>query len=143
MTLYLSNENLFFEILKRQQALNEEVINDNDGSIEELKKRLQQIKASRLDLEGSREELIRKLKLIHNRISIRRKEAKDLWKKKYFAEKKNTPPLEEKVKAQLNEIETLQKKIYLTIEHDGRNSNDSAHVVSVIIIKSLGKKFKY
>jgi hypothetical protein len=44
--------------------------------------------------------------------------ARDLWKKKYFTEKKKTPALEEKVQELLNEIEGHQKKINQSLETD-------------------------
>lgn len=54
--------------------------------------------------------------------------ARDLWKKKYFAEKKKTPPLEEKVQNQLTEIESLQKKLYLNIESDVKTAAQTGFI---------------
>ena len=45
-----------------------------------------------------------------------------MWKKKYFAEKKKTPALEEKIHLQLSEIDSLQKKMFSNLETDVRNA---------------------
>ncbi len=42
--------------------------------VEFLKKKLEYVKSSRLELESVREDLIKRLKMIHNRITLRRKE---------------------------------------------------------------------
>ena len=42
--------------------------------VEYLKKKLEYVKSSRLELESVREDLIKRLKMIHNRITLRRKE---------------------------------------------------------------------
>jgi hypothetical protein len=45
-----------------------------------------------------------------------------LWKKKYFAEKKKTAPLEDRVNELLGEIDTNHKRIYNAIESDIKNA---------------------
>ena len=87
-----------------------------------MREKLEDTKRKRNEVELLRSELIRNLKLLHNRITIRRKEARDLWKKRYFAEKKKTPALEDKIQLQLTEIDSLQKKIFNNLETDIRNA---------------------
>jgi len=48
--------------------------------------------------------------------------ARDLWKKKYFNEKKKTPQLEERMNALLKEIEQCQQKMFHSLESDIRNA---------------------
>jgi hypothetical protein len=48
--------------------------------------------------------------------------ARDLWKKKYFLEKKKTPQLEDKVQILLNKIENSQLKYFNTMEFEVRNA---------------------
>ena len=48
--------------------------------------------------------------------------ARDIWKKKYFTEKKKTPLLEENVNVLLTEIQTYQNKIIHALDGDARNA---------------------
>lgn len=113
--------------------------------VESLREKLATTRSRREELERLREDLIKHLKQIHNRINVRRKEgnfsgglrsksriinakfclfflARDLWKKKYFNEKKKTPPLEERMNALVREIEQCQKKMFHTLENEIRNA---------------------
>ncbi|CAF3713797.1 unnamed protein product [Rotaria sp. Silwood1] len=89
---------------------------------ETLRARLQELRARRADLEKIREEVIKHLKNIHNRITLRRKEARDMWKKKYFFEKKKTPPLEERVILLKNELEQIHKRTIQTIDGEAKHA---------------------
>ncbi|CAF3649938.1 unnamed protein product [Rotaria sordida] len=89
---------------------------------ETLRARLQELRARRADLEKIREEVIKHLKNIHNRITLRRKEARDMWKKKYFFEKKKTPPLEERVMLLKNELEQIHNKTIQTIDGEAKHA---------------------
>lgn len=90
-------------------------------TVADLKEKLISTKKSRIEFEFLRDELIKHLKQIHNRITIRRKDARDIWKKKYFNEKKKTPMLEENVNALLVEIQSHQGKIVHGMEGDIKN----------------------
>ncbi|CAF0892825.1 unnamed protein product [Adineta ricciae] len=85
-----------------------------------LRARHQEIYNRRMDLEKVREEVIKHLKNIHNRITLRRKEARDMWKKKYFNEKKKHPPLEERINMLRNELDQMHKKTVQTMEAEAK-----------------------
>ena len=63
---------------------------------------------------------------IQKEINFRTKnKARDIWKKKYFNEKKKTPLLEENVNALLSEIQSHQSKIIHGLDSDLKNlAND-------------------
>lgn len=44
--------------------------------------------------------------------------ARDLWKKKYFSEKKKTPAIEDKMNSLLSEIENINSKFFASYESD-------------------------
>ena len=46
----------------------------------------------------------------------KRNQARDVWKKKYFEEKKKTPPLEEQVNRLRIELENLHQRIIVQLE---------------------------
>ncbi|CAF3387333.1 unnamed protein product [Rotaria socialis] len=87
-----------------------------------LRARLQELRARRVDLEKIREEVIKHLKNIHNRITLRRKEARDMWKKKYFIEKKKTPTLEERVLLLKTELDQIHKRTIQTIDGEAKHA---------------------
>ncbi|CAF3870448.1 unnamed protein product [Rotaria magnacalcarata] len=89
---------------------------------ETLRARLQELRARRIDLEKLREEVIKHLKNIHNRITLRRKEARDMWKKKYFVEKKKTPTLEEHVLLLKTELDQIHKRTIQTIDGEAKHA---------------------
>ena len=51
-----------------------------------------------------------------------------MWKKKYFSEKKKTPPLEEKVQSILGDIDNLQKKLYFNVESDVKSAAQTGYI---------------
>ena len=56
--------------------------------------------------------------------------ARDIWKKRYFEEKKRTTPLEEKANKLRNELESLHRRIMSQLEtqrerDDGRKLKDT------------------
>ena len=109
-----------------------------------LRARLQELRARRADLEKIREEIIKHLKSIHNRITLRRKEgssifpffyvlefrsfaARDMWKKKYFNEKKKTPPLEERMMLLRSDLEQIHKKTVQTIDIEAKHATQMGY----------------
>ena len=46
----------------------------------------------------------------------KRNQARDVWKKKYFEEKKKTPPLEEQCSKLRQELDQLHRKIMASLE---------------------------
>ena len=54
--------------------------------------------------------------------------ARDMWKKKYFLEKKKTPPLEERVALLKNEIEQIHKKTIQTIDGEAKHAAQMGYI---------------
>ncbi|KAK7490477.1 hypothetical protein BaRGS_00018263 [Batillaria attramentaria] len=83
---------------------------------EEKKKLLEELeeaKEVRRSTEKEREELVRKAKTLQNKTQNR---PRDVWKKRYFEEKKKTPPLEEQTNRLREELEALHRKLMTTLE---------------------------
>lgn len=51
-----------------------------------------------------------------------------MWKKRYYAEKKKTPALEEQQKQLKLELEQIQQKILQTIENESKHSAQTGHL---------------
>jgi hypothetical protein len=115
---------------EEEQVLNSEIKFWNE--------KLKNIREQRIESEKNREYLVKSLKQVHNKLTLRRKEARDLWKKKYFAEKKKAPEMEEKVANNLKEIEAINTKLFTSLDSDLRNmnhdSNSEAKVKTVMTI---------
>ncbi|CAF3818811.1 unnamed protein product, partial [Adineta steineri] len=93
-----------------------------------LRTRHQELRTRRLDLEKVREEVIKHLKNIHNRITLRRKEARDMWKKKYFNEKKKHPQLDERISTLKTELDQLHKKTSQTMEAEAKYAAQMGYI---------------
>jgi hypothetical protein len=50
-----------------------------------------------------------------------------MWKKKYFVEKKNTPPLEERVTLLRNDLEQTHKKTIQTIDAEAKHATQMGY----------------
>ena len=48
--------------------------------------------------------------------------ARDMWKKKYFQEKKKTPSIEDRVSELKNDLEFLHSKTMQTIDNESKHS---------------------
>jgi hypothetical protein len=53
--------------------------------------------------------------------------ARDMWKKKYFVEKKKTPPLEERVILLKNDLEQTHKKTVQIIEGEAKHASQMGY----------------
>ncbi|XP_062619002.1 trichohyalin-like isoform X7 [Saccostrea cucullata] len=90
---------------------------------ERLLKELEAAREARRAVEKQREELVKKAKLMQTKTQNRRNhdkmniiEARDLWKKRYFEEKKKTPPLEEQCNRLRHELDIIHRKLMNTLE---------------------------
>ncbi|XP_076440651.1 uncharacterized protein LOC143280051 isoform X2 [Babylonia areolata] len=86
---------------------------------EEKQKLLQEIEEARETrqmTEKEREELVKKAKALQTKTQNRRNQARDTWKKRYFEEKKKTPPLEEQTNRLKEELEGLHRKLMTVLE---------------------------
>ena len=108
-----------------------------------LRLQLQGLRTQRLDSEKHCTELVKRLKITHLKISQGRKEgqrsalssttelpvpsrlARDLWKKKYYKEKKKSSPLEGQVTALKADLEAQRQRILQTIENQSNHSKES------------------
>jgi len=70
--------------------------------------------------------------------------ARDIWKKKYFTEKKKTPLLEENVNGLLNEIQTYQNKIIHALDSEVKNAaNDDQKKDTDLKVNFQSNFYKY
>ncbi|CAF0788679.1 unnamed protein product [Rotaria sp. Silwood1] len=97
---------------------------------ESLRNRLQELKTNRIDLEKTHGEVIKNLKYVHSRITLRRGEARDMWKKKYFQEKKKTASIEEQSTQLKTELDQINKKILDIIDKESKHSAQTGHLKS-------------
>ncbi|RUS80205.1 hypothetical protein EGW08_012030 [Elysia chlorotica] len=125
-------EELRREEEKLQQAAREEEMNspDDDPSKRDtesarqrrreekiqLLRELEEARRSRHEQEKEREELVKKAKALQHKTTNRRNDARDMWKKKYFEEKKRTAPLEENSNRLRQELEALHRRLMNTLE---------------------------
>ncbi|CAC5399058.1 unnamed protein product [Mytilus coruscus] len=92
----------------------------------EKKRLLQELEAARearRAVERQREELVKKAKLMQNKTQNRRNHARDLWKKRYFEEKKRTPPLEEQCNKLRHELDVIHRKLMNALEGSSKDKN--------------------
>ncbi|CAL1531116.1 unnamed protein product [Lymnaea stagnalis] len=82
----------------------------------QLLKDIEEARQARQDQEKEREELVKRAKQMQHKTTNRRNEARDMWKKKYFEEKKKTAPLEENSNRLRQELEALHRKLMNTLE---------------------------
>ncbi|KAL4236525.1 spermatogenesis-associated C-terminus [Mactra antiquata] len=83
---------------------------------EELLKELEKAKEARKASERMREELVKHAKQMQTKTQNKRNHARDLWKKRYFEEKKKTGPLEEQCNRLRHELDIIHKKLLTTLE---------------------------
>ncbi|KAE8609400.1 hypothetical protein XENTR_v10011802 [Xenopus tropicalis] len=80
-----------------------------------LVQQLNQLKDERMQMEKAREELVRKAKVLIEQYKLKRHQARDSWKKKYFERKKVTSVLEETLNKQRNDLEVYYKKLMIQL----------------------------
>ncbi|CAF0842024.1 unnamed protein product [Adineta ricciae] len=120
--------------LKEQQRRELELSHDDlDG----LRNRLQASRAKRIDLERSRDEAVSQMKSLYKRLTLRRQEVRDLWKKKYYQEKKRTQPLEQNSQQSTSELDRLHKKTEQTIENEWKHATEMGYTREADTGKSL------
>ncbi|UJR16114.1 hypothetical protein I4U23_003026 [Adineta vaga] len=105
--------------IKERQRRELELSRDDPKS---LRIRLHDARTRRIDLEKARDDSVHQLKSLHHRLTSRRQEARDLWKKKYYQEKKRTGPIELQSTQSTAELERLHKKTEQTIETEYKHA---------------------
>ncbi|XP_052833283.1 spermatogenesis-associated protein 1 isoform X5 [Octopus bimaculoides] len=83
---------------------------------EKLQEMLESIREQRKSKERQREELVKRAKTLQAKIQNRRNHARDIWKKKYYEEKKKTPPLEEQCNKLRHELDVIHRKYISSLE---------------------------
>ncbi|XP_045157948.1 spermatogenesis-associated protein 1-like isoform X12 [Mercenaria mercenaria] len=83
---------------------------------EELLRELEEAREARRAAERQREELVKHAKQMQTKTQNKRNHARDLWKKRYFEEKKKTGPLEEQCNRLRHELDIIHKKLLTTLE---------------------------
>ncbi|CAJ0958955.1 unnamed protein product, partial [Ranitomeya imitator] len=69
------------------------------------------LKEERIQLEKSREEIIKRIKYLLEQQKLRRQQVRDSWKKKYFETKKETATLEERLKKLVIETDVNYQRL--------------------------------
>ncbi|XP_074641747.1 uncharacterized protein LOC141899386 isoform X2 [Tubulanus polymorphus] len=97
--------------LREEEERKKAAAKNKDDERRQLMEELEQIQKDRKEMEAKREELVRRAKLLQSKTQTKRNQARDVWKKKYFEEKKKTPALEDKCNKLRIELESLHRKI--------------------------------
>ncbi|PAA54586.1 hypothetical protein BOX15_Mlig024004g2 [Macrostomum lignano] len=82
---------------------------------EQLLSELQRIRDDRTEIERRRDDLIRRARQLQARTQNMRNQARDMWKKRYFEEKKLTTPLEDQANRLRDELESYHKRMVSTM----------------------------
>uniref|UniRef100_H3BXY8 Spermatosis associated 1 n=1 Tax=Tetraodon nigroviridis TaxID=99883 RepID=H3BXY8_TETNG len=108
---------------------------------EELMEEVMLVRAERKQLEWTRQELLRKGKDLLAQNRHRRNQARDGWKKKYFETKKDTVPLEEKLRGLQQQLEMFYHKLLQQLQardqrgkprHRGRSSVKNELIIQIM-----------
>ncbi|XP_020138294.1 spermatogenesis-associated protein 1 [Microcebus murinus] len=83
---------------------------------EKIIQQMKQVKEERRYLERIREELIKKVEKLFEQSKVKRYQASDGWKKKYFETKKVTASLEEVLTKLREDLELYYKKLLMQLE---------------------------
>ncbi|XP_066298188.1 caldesmon-like [Branchiostoma lanceolatum] len=88
------------------------------GEKDDLIEELERIREERKIAEKKREEMVKKAKQLQSKTQHRRNQARDIWKKRYFEEKKKTTPLEENCNRLRAELDMTHRKLMSKLEGD-------------------------
>ncbi|KAI3381128.1 hypothetical protein SNEBB_007542 [Seison nebaliae] len=101
-------------------------------------------------LRQDEEDLVKRLKALEQKLTLRRKTGREPWKKKYFEEKRKTPPKEAEVNRQENLLRSTYRKLKAAKESvpSNGNNNFTGHTGSTLSLNGsltsrqvdLGKK---
>ncbi|KAJ7383025.1 spermatogenesis-associated C-terminus [Desmophyllum pertusum] len=91
--------------------------------IEELKAQLRKAKNARVDTEKERESKVRRAKMLQNQMLQKRNQSKNIWKKRFFEEKRKTAALEEQVNRLRHEVDAQHKALMSYLENKEREGN--------------------
>ncbi|KAM4022806.1 spermatogenesis-associated protein 1 isoform 2-T2 [Anomaloglossus baeobatrachus] len=78
---------------------------------ETILEQLSIVEEERITLEKSREEIIKRMKYLLEQHKLRRQQARDSWKKKYYETKKETATLEEKLNRLIKETNAQYQRL--------------------------------
>uniref|UniRef100_K7GGZ6 Spermatosis associated 1 n=1 Tax=Pelodiscus sinensis TaxID=13735 RepID=K7GGZ6_PELSI len=81
-----------------------------------MAEQLKQMKAERRHMERTREELVKKVRGLLEQNKLRRYQARDAWKKKYFETKKATASLEDILNKLRQDLELYYQQLLLKLE---------------------------
>lgn len=91
--------------------------------IEELKAELRKAKNARVETEKERESKVRRAKMLQNQMLQKRNQSKNIWKKKFFEEKRKTAALEEQVNRLRHEVDAQHKTLMAYLESKEREGS--------------------
>lgn len=90
--------------------------------LEELKAELRKAKSTRVEMEKERESKVRRAKMLQNQMMQKRNQSKNIWKKKFFEEKRKTAALDEQVNRLRHEVDAQHKTLMSYLESKERES---------------------
>ncbi|XP_022697072.1 spermatogenesis-associated protein 1-like isoform X4 [Varroa jacobsoni] len=100
---------------------------DNDDNqkdnVEKLRAKLDNLRAERRECEAQKEEMVRHVKGLQGKLIQEKETVHDMWKKRYYEEKKITPKLEEESAKLRQELERIHRDLITRVE--GRDANDA------------------
>ncbi|XP_046842342.1 interaptin-like isoform X2 [Xenia sp. Carnegie-2017] len=96
---------------------------EKENIVLELQAELNDVRNERSNSEKAREQLLKKVKNLQDQNNKRQIEAKSLWKKRYFEEKKKTVSLEERCNQLRYDVEVVHNKI---LSYSNAKERDSA-----------------
>ncbi|CAB3985172.1 Hypothetical predicted protein, partial [Paramuricea clavata] len=97
-------------------------IAEKENLVLQLQAELNAVRSERSNSEKTREQLLKKAKNLQNQNNQKRNQAKTVWKKRYFEEKKKTVSLEERCNQLRYEVEIIHKKILSSGDAKDRDS---------------------
>lgn len=94
--------------------------------IEELRAELRKAKNARVDMEKQREGKVRRAKILQNQMMQKRNQSRNIWKKRFFDEKRKTGALDEQVNRLRHEVDVQHKALMSYLESKEREGNKPA-----------------
>ncbi|XP_022697069.1 uncharacterized protein LOC111265014 isoform X1 [Varroa jacobsoni] len=91
--------------------------------MEKLRAKLDNLRAERRECEAQKEEMVRHVKGLQGKLIQEKETVHDMWKKRYYEEKKITPKLEEESAKLRQELERIHRDLITRVE--GRDANDA------------------
>lgn len=114
---------------QKEKGLEQETASAKDMKqleIEKLRADLRKAKNARVDMEKEREGKVRRAKMLQNQMMQKRNQSKNIWKKRFFDEKRKTGALDEQVNRLRHDVDVQHKALMAHLESKEREGNKPA-----------------